>query len=306
MGEDRFVAVTNARTHLAVDAAQGRVLGGAGSNFYRCWVFPLYTPSGLSVTQEFPFDHPFHNGVFVGQHPVRVGEREANFWVMPPMRSADDRVFTKVGRMDCPERPQVSVRGDGVEMVFKNVWRDEHEDPMVDEVRTVTFRALDDATVCDVMSEKIASYGAVEFPQTKYGSIGVRVEPRLLPPMGGVIIADEDRRGTSAVVHLGESVYVAYENELAGRGRFGVMMYILDEAIRGPWFVRDYGMAMYNPTLACSLSVPEGCSWKVSLRVVAYDGEVTNDRATRWMGLTGSGRGNPGRGTGLQSPRRRH
>ena len=35
-------------------------------------------------------------------------------------------------------------------------------------------------------SEKIATYGAATYPQTKFGSIGIRVEPRLLPVMGGI------------------------------------------------------------------------------------------------------------------------
>jgi len=38
----------------------GRWLGGIGANYYRAWVYPLYTPRGLTVLQEFPFDHPFH------------------------------------------------------------------------------------------------------------------------------------------------------------------------------------------------------------------------------------------------------
>ena len=39
------------------------------------WVYPLYTPAGHQVLQEFAFDHPFHNGCFVGLHPVVYAER---------------------------------------------------------------------------------------------------------------------------------------------------------------------------------------------------------------------------------------
>jgi len=74
-------------------------------------------------------------------------------------------------------------------------------------------------------SQKIATYGAVDYPQTKFGSIGIRVEPRLLPVMGGMVLADDDRKGGVDVVHEGESDFVAYENDLYGHGRFGVMMH---------------------------------------------------------------------------------
>ena len=277
MSDGRYEVKVNERTNMVVERATARCLGAVGSNFYDTWVFPLYTPGGLTVVREFPFDHPFHNGFFVGQHPVNVGERVGNFWASPPRRGRDDHIFVNVGRVDAPREPDVEVSNDAVRFTFRNVWRDEHDEPLLDEVRTVTFRAAADATVCDMTSEKIASQGAVEYPQTKFGSIGVRVEPRLLPPLGGTVIADGGRRGNAEVTHEGESDFVAYEHD-----GFGVLLHILDAA-RGPWFIRDYGMAMYNPTWTRSISTPAGESWTVGLRVVAYDGLLTEERAKLWL-----------------------
>ena len=39
------------------------------------------------------------------------------------------------------------------------------------------------------------AYGAATYPQTKFGSIGIRVEPRLLPVMGGIVLGDDGRNG---------------------------------------------------------------------------------------------------------------
>ncbi|KKL75927.1 hypothetical protein LCGC14_2049980, partial [marine sediment metagenome] len=41
-----FDVVVNERTHMVVHRTTGRCLGAVGSNYYRCWVFPLYTPAG--------------------------------------------------------------------------------------------------------------------------------------------------------------------------------------------------------------------------------------------------------------------
>lgn len=279
-----FVVKINAKTHLVVHSDTGRCLGGVGANFYRPFVFPFYTPAGHTVVQEFAFDHPFHNGIFVGQGPVQVGDREAGFWASPPRRSFTDKVFEKLGRMDTQKTidiPQAS----GVQFVQSVVWRDEHEEPLIDEIRIVHLYALDDATVCDMTSEKIASYGAVTYPQTKFGSIGIRVEPRLLPVMGGIVLGDDGRKGGVEVVHEGESDFVAYQNRLTGHGQFGVLMSILDEGVRGPWFIRDYGMALYNPTWTGPISTPAGGRWKISLRVIAYDGDLTSARAEKWCQL---------------------
>lgn len=279
-----YEVVINARTHLVVETDTGQCLGGIGANFYRPFVFPFYTPAGHTVIQEFAFDHPFHNGIFVGQAPVKVGDREAWFWGAPPRRSFTDRLFEKLGRMETQKEIDITPHTDGVQFVQKVIWRDENDAPLIDEIRTVNLYTVADATVCDMTSEKVATYGAVEYPQTKYGSIGMRVEPRLLPVMGGVVIGDNDRSGKVEALQ-GISDFVAYQNQLATHGHFGVFMTILDEAVRGPWFIRDYGMALYNPTQAGPVLTPENEMWKISLRFVAYDGELTAARAEKWCAV---------------------
>ena len=277
-----YEVIKNAKTHLAVGTDTGRCLGGVGANFYRPFVFPFYTPVGHTVIQEFAFDHPFHNGIFVGQAPVKVGDREAWFWGAPPQRSFTDRLFEKLGRMDTQQEIDVTLHANGVKFVQKVIWRDDNDEPLIDEIRTINLYAIDDGTVCDMTSEKIATYGAVEYPQTKYGSIGMRVEPRLLPVMGGVVIGDNNRIGKVDAIHDSTSDFVAYQNRLPEHGYFGVFMTILDEDIRGPWFIRDYGMALYNPTQTGTISTPANETWKISLRYVAYDDELTTTRVEKW------------------------
>ncbi len=279
-----FEVIVNAKTHLVVDTDTGRCLGGIGANFYRPFVFPFYTPAGHTVIQEFAFDHPFHNGIFVGQAPVKIGDREAWFWGAPPRRSFTDRLFENLGRMETGKEIDIAPHADGVQFVQKIIWRDTNEEPLIDEIRAVNLYSLADATVCDMTSEKMAAYGAVEYPQTKYGSIGMRVEPRLLPVMGGVVIGDNNRRGKVEALQ-GISDFVAYQNQLTGHGHFGVFMTILDEDVRGPWFIRDYGMALYNPTQTGPVSTQANETWKISLRFVAYDGELTTARAEKWCAM---------------------
>jgi hypothetical protein len=266
--------------HLVVENETGRCLGGAGHNFYRIWAFPIYTPNGLTVIQEYPFDHPFHNGFFVGQYPVRFEGKEVNYWVAPPRRG-DDPLYVALGRVDAAS-PLIEAYRHGVRFTFNSVWRDENEEPVLDEVRSINIYAIDDATVCEMKSCKKATYGDLEYPQTKMGGIGIRVEPRLLPALGGVVLADNERRGTSEIVHEQNSDYVAYEGSASGENRFGVCLMPLQPDVPGSWFMRDYGMALYNPTWPTSLSTPEGESWCIGLRVIAYDGALTAQRARRW------------------------
>jgi hypothetical protein len=49
------------------------------------------------------------------------------------------------------------------------------------------------------------------------------------------------------------------------------------------WFIRDYGLATYNPIFEEPRRVAQGASLRVDLRVVAYDEALTDERAQRWI-----------------------
>ena len=161
---------------------------------------------------------------------------------------------------------------------------------MLDEVRHFDLYAFADATICDVVSRKTAAYGELRFEANKHGSIGARVQPQLLPPFGGEMVAGtgaELQRGLADEVAFGKARdFVAYEAEPAGLGRFGVCLRVLNNTASarrtGPWFVRDYGMAMFNATMDQDIVVAEGDTWETALRVAAYDGTVSVERARTW------------------------
>jgi hypothetical protein len=68
---------------------------------------------------------------------------------------------------------------------------------------------------------------------------------------------------------------------------YGICLMIRDNSAspdrRGPWFIRDYGMAMFNATQNGPIAVPAGGHWTAALRVVAYDGALTAERLAAWQ-----------------------
>lgn len=277
----RYEVKVNAQTHMVYDKVAKRFLGGIGSNYYRTYVFPLYTPSGQTVLQEFAFDHPFHNAFFVGQHPIMKSGQETNFWMAPPRRDYDPN-YRNLGRVDAPATPLKEITETSAKFVLNNVWRDENEQPVLDETREVGFYSIEDAVVCEMSTTKKASYGDLALPQTKFGNIGVRIEPRILPVMGGEILADNGRRGNEDTIMGSDSDYIAYENSKAGPDTFGIFITALTPKAKGPWFVRDYGLTTLNLTLKESIQIHKGEEITVALRVIAYDGALTEERAERW------------------------
>ena len=178
----------------------------------------------------------------------------------------------------------------GYRFTYRTTWNGADGRPVLDEERHFDLYAAPDATICDVISRKTAAYGALRFEASKHGSLGVRVQPQLLPPFGGEIVAGlgaEHYRGSADEVAFGkERDFVAYEAEAAGLGRFGVCLVVLNNTASdrrtGPWFVRDYGMAMFNATMDDEVAVAEGEIWETTLRVAAYDGPVSFERARSW------------------------
>jgi len=84
-----------------------------------CYIHPLYGLDGEVMTQDFPFDHRHHRGVFWGWPDSTIGDRKADVWALDGIRQVhsewvekkvdDDRVVIAVVNNwifdDAPEKP---------------------------------------------------------------------------------------------------------------------------------------------------------------------------------------------------------
>lgn len=269
-------------THMVMASDTGTPIGGFGAGYFRPWVFPLYTPSGRTVLQAYPFDHPFHNGIFVGQNPIEFDGGRANFWAVPPRRKADDAVFGHVGRMDRAAVPAIRSFERGVTFEQESVWRGERGEPVLNERRTVTLGRLRAVHVCDVTTHWSASYRDLHFPATKFGTLCTRIESLLLPPFGGRITADGGREGADAI-HDQTARYVTFHNQVGEGAPHGILIGAPDQDTRDPWFVRAYGIVNRSPMAKEALSMPRGSHWNRSIRVVAFDGIFAESHAEDWL-----------------------
>jgi Methane oxygenase PmoA len=276
---------------IVVEQSTQRVLAGVGNDGERAWVYPLCTPMGHGVTQESAFDHTFHRSIFVGQGPIESRGVRSNFWVLHrDFRYADHAVYNDLGEIRYVEPPSCQRTDLGFRFTYESTWLDSKGEALLDETRTVDVWDGGDATLCEVRSSKRSAYDDVVYPATKHGSIGVRVQQQLLPAFGGEIVGVERgqmRRGLADDVASGKQCEaVLYEADVPRLGVFGVAMAVADNSAAtdrcGPWFIRDYGLAMFDATMNEDLVVRRGGAWSAALRVAAYDGVATVARVAQW------------------------
>jgi hypothetical protein len=163
----------------------------------------------------------------------------------PDWRHAGNPVFEHVGRLRYSKPDKLELGERGVRVTYAITWKNEDDEPVLDEVRT--YELFDapgtpggdsggsggrGATLCDITSRKTAAYGPISFEPTKFGTIGARVQPQLLPPMGAQIVAGEGqemRRGLADEVATGKACdFVAYEAEPVGLWRFGLCLLVME------------------------------------------------------------------------------
>src|SRR5437879_2611840 len=46
-----------------------------------CYIFPVYTPAGVSMLDDFPKDHPHHRGLFWAWPVVEAGGKRYDSWM---------------------------------------------------------------------------------------------------------------------------------------------------------------------------------------------------------------------------------
>lgn len=254
---------------LAFDEARGLPVAGIGHHFFRPWLFPLYTPGGQQVLQEFAFDHPFHNGCFLGWSPVRINGVDHNFWATPPQRSQPDPMMERLGRQRLEGEIRTSREGAKLAATMSVSWEAHDGTPLLAEERVFTVYAGPRAHTVHVESTLRPVAGEVQLPVTKFAGLGVRLDPRLTQA-GGAVFSGNAGQGDAGLLHGLPSSFVGIE-ACHGPHRFGLRI-ASRQAL--PWFVRGYGLVLLNPVTDSPRRLQAGEVLAQDITLVAHDGQA--------------------------------
>lgn len=245
-------------------------VGAIGVSGIRTYTYPLFTPSGVIVLQEYPPDHAHHQGIMVGQDFMNGH----NFWAMGHTRYP----------LNFQRQEKIEIKADdaGVTILQRLRWVTKDGEAMINEERRSRFEAWDGFHFVDVTTTWIAAYSDVAIGQTKEGGLGMRVHPQLETFWGGRIRSSTGKFDEKDVFDTFAD-WIEVNGTIGGRDAGIVMMpHPLQKQI--PWFVRDYGFHSYGPFRHATGRIPFGSSYTLRVGFAAYDGKsdgTQGDRAWR-------------------------
>jgi hypothetical protein len=205
-------------------------------------LYPLIGPGGKGMTRAFPmerirgerFDHPHHRSLWFTHGDVNG----VDFW-------------TEIGsgRGRTVHREFREIKGGETAVVTAVVdWVAADGKKLLEDERTYTARAEEDARIIDCDITLKATEGPVKFGDTKEGSFGVRVPTSMdvTSRQGGAIVTSEGLRDKDA---WGKpAAWVDYHGPVQGE-TLGIAILNHPSSFRYPtrWHVRDYGLFAANP-----------------------------------------------------------
>lgn len=194
-----------------------------------CYVYPLLTPAGVSMLDDFPKDHYHHRGLFWGWPVVETAEGKFDNWMM---KGIQDRYEGKL---------QSKTKGDRATLEVWNGWY-VGEKKVVKETVLLTvmaakgaMRELEVRVTLEAVGGAVTLRGSREKGKS-YGGFSARFAPRT----GTVIRTDLGKmeKDEDLVAHPWAELEAAYE------GKKAALRIISDGKNEGApyqWCLRGYG-----------------------------------------------------------------
>ena len=145
---------------------------GAPENKRRCcYIFPVYTPAGVSILDDFPKDHWHHRGLFWSWPIVETGGKKYDIW----MNFTAKHEPTKI--------PVVSVKGGRAVLDADDFWEADGKKIVKEKVHVAALpaqgnsRELDVELTWEAIDAPVTLAGSAEAGKS-YGGFSARFAPR--------------------------------------------------------------------------------------------------------------------------------
>ena len=258
----------------------GRPIAALSQNAYRAYIYPLFTPSGVSVTAESPIDHPHHNSVTVGADHfdclfVYDGNRTErgtyNFYVNETFQGR------ATGRIAAISVDSQETTDDTLRIVQRLEWQGPVEWGAPDrrvlarETRTIDIRTSDSSNILDIRSRLEPTDWNIVIGPTRHAYFTVRMADGLRVVDGGKIM-DADGHSTVQDINANSTSWVDMSATGPHGHEVGVTVVAHPSPLPTGWYAHEWGTVAVNPFLNQEQSIRRGETLELAVTVIAHDG----------------------------------
>jgi hypothetical protein len=261
---------------------RGRAITALSENAYRAYLYPVFTPSGVSVTAESPIDHPHHNSVTVGTDHFdclfvydgdRIERGTYNFYVNDTFQGRTPGRIAPVS-LESNEVSDNHLRSvQHLEWQGPIEWGAPDRRVLARETRTIDIRPGETSNVIDIHCRLEPTDWDIVVGPTRHAYFTVRMADGLRVVDGGTII---DAGGHSTMKDINN--HFAEWVDLTANGPHGhkVGVTIVPRPSRLPtaWYAHEWGSVAVNPFLTGERSLSKGDHLVLGISLIVHDGPL--------------------------------
>ena len=265
----------------------GRPIAALSQNAYRAYIYPLFTPSGVSVTAESPIDHPHHNSVTIGADHfdclfVYDGHRTErgtyNFYVNETFQGR------ATGRIASVSIDSEEVSDDTLRIVQRLEWQGPVEwgaperRVLANETRTIDMSARPKSPTSSTSAHAWnlpTGTSSSALPATPTSPSVWRTGCGFVD--GGNIV-DADGRSNVQDINANSAAWVDMSATGPHGREVGVTVVRHPSPLPAGWYAHEWGTVAVNPFLHQEQSIKCGETLELGVTVAAHDGPAPLDK----------------------------
>jgi hypothetical protein len=261
---------------------KGRTITALSENAYRAYLYPVFTPSGVSVTAESPIDHPHHNSVTVGTDHfdcllVYVGDRiergTYNFYVNETFQGRTPGRITPVS-VEYEEISDSHLRiVQQLEWQGPVEWGAPDRRVLARETRTIDIRPGETSNVIDIHSRLEPADWDIAIGPTRHAYFTIRMADGLRVVDGGTIV-DADGRSDVTDINANSAAWVGLSAKGPHGHEVGVTVIPHPSKHEAAWYAHEWGSIAVNPFLTEERSLSKGDQLVLGISLVIHDGPL--------------------------------
>ncbi len=274
----------------------GRTIAALSQNPHRAYIYPIFTPSGVSITAESPIDHPHHNSLTVGTDHFdclfvydghRIERGTYNFYTNETFqgRTPGRIAAVSVDPMETHDNTLKIVQD--LEWQGPIEWGAPNRRVLANETRTIEIRATEKSNIISIRSRLEPTDWDILIGPTRHAYFTFRMADGLRVVDGGKI-TDTDGRSAVQDINSNSAAWV----DMAAIGPHGQEVGLTvtphPNSLNTAWYSHEWGSVALNPFLYQEHSLCRGNSLEVGVTVEARDGPIPRETLDKVYDCAGS------------------